>query len=140
MKSLLNADRTWLRDPSQRHNGEGASRASRLTSIRGEPCLMLSVSHMIVPSVVGLKQALNEKRDPREVFKRRFYLLARSGNTKTQTTFSPNAITAFEKSHIRATAPGLRAGITTVSPRAHFRISSEAFVSLSRKPADTGRQ
>jgi hypothetical protein len=32
------------------------------------------------------------------------------------------AITAFEKSHIRATAPGLRAGITTVSPRAHFRM------------------
>jgi hypothetical protein len=105
-----------------------------------EPCLMLSVSHMMVPSVVGLKQALNEERDPREVFKRRSYLLARSGNTKTQTTFSPNAITAFEKSHIRATAPGLRAGITTVSPRAHFRISSEALVSLSRKPADTGRQ
>src|SRR5467141_2958224 len=86
-----------------------------------------------------LKQALNEK-EIREVFKRRFYLLARSENTKTQTTLSPNAITAFEKSHIRATAPGLRAGITTVSPRAHFRISSEALVSLSRKPADTGRQ
>src|SRR6266481_1825166 len=87
-----------------------------------------------------IKTSTERKRDPREVFKRRFYLLARSGNTKTQTTLSPNAITAFEKSHIRATAPGLRAGITTVSPRAHFRISSEALVSLSRKPADTGRQ
>jgi hypothetical protein len=94
---------------------------------------------MTVSPVVGLKQVLNEKRDPR-FLKRKSYLLARSGNTKTQTTFSPNAITAFEKSHIRATAPGLRAGITTVSPRAHFRISSEAFVSPSRKPADTGRQ
>jgi hypothetical protein len=87
-----------------------------------------------------VETSTERKRDPKEVFKRRSYLLARSGNTKTQTTLSPNAITAFEKSHIRATAPGLRAGITTVSPRAHFRISSEALVSLSRKPADTGRQ
>jgi hypothetical protein len=46
----------------------------------------------------------------------------------------------FEKSHIRATDPALCAGMTTVSPREHFRISSEAFASLSKKPADTGRQ
>jgi hypothetical protein len=68
------------------------------------------------------------------------YLLPRSGKTIAQITLSPNATIALEKSHIRATAPGTRAGITTVSPRAHFRISSEAFASLSRKPADTGRQ
>jgi hypothetical protein len=57
-----------------------------------------------------------------------------------QTTLSPTATTDFEKSHIRATDPALRAGMTTVSPREHFRISSEAFDSLSKKPADTGRQ
>jgi hypothetical protein len=74
-----------------------------------------------------VKQALNEEGGT----KAGFYLLARSGNTSAQTTFSPKAITAFEKSHIRATAPGLGAGMTTVSPRDHFRISSEAFVSLS---------
>jgi hypothetical protein len=103
----------------------------------------MMVSHLAENSVFDqsfVETSTERKRDPREVFKRRSYLLARSGNTKTQTTLSPNAITAFEKSHIRATAPGLRAGITTVSPRAHFRISSEALVSLSRKPADTGRQ
>jgi hypothetical protein len=68
------------------------------------------------------------------------YLLPRSGKTMAQITLSPNETMALEKSHIRATAPGIREGITTVSPRAHFRISSEAFASLSRKPADTGRQ
>jgi hypothetical protein len=68
------------------------------------------------------------------------YLLPRSGNTITQTTFSASATMAFEKSHIRATAPGFRAGITIVSPREHFFISSEALASLSMKPADTGRQ
>jgi hypothetical protein len=67
-------------------------------------------------------------------------LLARSRNTNMQTTFSPNETAALEKSHIRATAPGLLARITTASPREHFRISSEVFVSASRKPADTGTQ
>ena len=149
MKSLLNADRTWLREPSQRHNEEGASRASCLTSIRGtskcfrtfrKPHDGFAPAENSVFDQSFVETSTERKRDPREVFKRRFYLLDRSGNIKTQTTLSPNAITAFEKSHIRATAPGLRAGITTVSPRAHFRISSEALVSLSRKPADTGRQ
>ena len=103
----------------------------------------MMVSHLQkIPSLTNhlLKQALNEKEIRERSLKEGPYLLARSGNIKTQTTFSPNAITAFEKSHIRATAPGLRAGITTVSPRAHFRISSEALASLSKKPADTGRQ
>jgi hypothetical protein len=57
----------------------------------------------------------------------------------TQATLSPSATTAFEKSHIRATAPATRTGMTTVSPLAHLRISSAAFASLSKKPADTGR-
>jgi len=68
------------------------------------------------------------------------YLLPRSGNTMAQTTLPATATIDFEKSHIRATDPALCAGMTTVSPRAHFRISSEAFASLSKKPADTGRQ
>jgi hypothetical protein len=112
----------------------------------------LQIAPLQVANDLWLQTLLGEdprppKREPLAVFlileaflNEVFYLLARSGNTNAQTTFSPNAITAFEKSHIRATAPGLRAGITTVSPRVHFRISSEAFVSLSRKPADTGRQ
>jgi hypothetical protein len=41
------------------------------------------------------------------------------------------------ESHIRATAPALRGGITMVSPRAHFRISSEAFASLSQRSAES---
>jgi len=68
------------------------------------------------------------------------YLLPRSGNTITQTTLSPDGTTALEKSHNRATAPALRAGITMVSPRAHFLICSKAFASLSRNPADPARQ
>jgi hypothetical protein len=32
------------------------------------------------------------------------------------------------------------AGITFVSPRTHFFISSEALASLSKKPIDTDRQ
>jgi hypothetical protein len=69
-----------------------------------------------------------------------FYLLARSGNTIAHTTLSPSTIIDFEKSHIRAMTPALRAGTTIVSPAEHFFISSEAFASLSKKPADTGRQ
>jgi hypothetical protein len=68
------------------------------------------------------------------------YLLARSGETITHTTFSPKATIVFEKSHIRATDPALLEGITIVSPREHFFISSEAFASLSKNPAATGRQ
>jgi hypothetical protein len=68
------------------------------------------------------------------------YLLARSGSTITHTTLSPMATTDFEKSHILAMAPALRDGTTMVSPAEHFFISSEALASLSRKPADTGRQ
>jgi len=49
-----------------------------------------------------------------------------------QTTFPPATTIDFEKSHIRATDPALCAGMTTVSPREHFRISSEAFASLSK--------
>src|SRR5205814_7271876 len=68
------------------------------------------------------------------------YLLTRSGSTITHTTFSPIATIDFEKSQTRATAPGLFAGITTVSPRAHLCISSDALASPCRKPADAGRQ
>lgn len=70
----------------------------------------------------------------------RCYRLARSGNTITQTTLSPKAAIDFEKSHMRATAPGFRAGTTIVSPLTHFLISSDALASLSRNPADAGRQ
>ena len=66
--------------------------------------------------------------------------LARSGNTITHTTLSPTATIDFEKSHILAMAPALRDGTTMVSPAEHFFISSEALASLSKKPADTGRQ
>jgi hypothetical protein len=72
--------------------------------------------------------------------RRRCYRLARSGNTITQTTLSPKAAIDFEKSHMRATAPGFRAGTTIVSPLTHFLISSDALASLSRNPADAGRQ
>lgn len=58
----------------------------------------------------------------------------------TQTTLSPKAAIDLEKSHMRATAPGFRAGTTMVSPLAHFRISSEALASLSKNPADAGKQ
>ena len=68
------------------------------------------------------------------------YLLARSGSTIAHTTLSPTATTDFEKSHILAMAPALRAGTTMVSPAEHFFISSEAFASLSKKATDTGRQ
>jgi hypothetical protein len=68
------------------------------------------------------------------------HLLARSGNTIAHTTLSPTATIAFEKSHIRAIEPALRAGTTIVSPAEHLLISSDAFASLSKKPADTGRQ
>jgi hypothetical protein len=59
----------------------------------------------------AVKKALNKQR--RES---RLYLLARSGNTRTQTTLSPTAITAFEKSHARhgAQAPcGDNNGVAT---------------------------
>jgi hypothetical protein len=68
------------------------------------------------------------------------YLLARSGIIIEHTTLSPAVTIDFEKSHILAMAPALRAGTTMVSPAEHFFISSEAFASLSKKPADTGRQ
>jgi hypothetical protein len=68
------------------------------------------------------------------------YLLALSGITIAHTTLSPTATIDFEKSHILAMAPALRAGTTIVSPAEHFFISSEAFASLSKNPADTGRQ
>jgi hypothetical protein len=68
------------------------------------------------------------------------YLLALSGITIAQTTLSPTATIDFEKSHILAMAPALRAGTTIVSPAEHFFISSEAFASFSKNPADTGRQ
>jgi hypothetical protein len=71
---------------------------------------------------------------------KRHHLLVRSGNTMTQTTLSPNAAIDFEKSHMRATAPGFRAGITIVSPLAHFLISSDALASLSKNPAEAGKQ
>jgi hypothetical protein len=51
----------------------------------------------------------------------------------------PNVITAFEKSHIALLHLGFDRD-NRVSPREHFRIPSEALVSLARKPADAGRQ
>jgi hypothetical protein len=75
-----------------------------------------------------------------EVAEKAAYRLVRSGNTIAHTTFSPTVTTDFVKSHIRATAPALREGTTIVSPAEHFFISSEALASLSKKPAETGRQ
>ena len=68
------------------------------------------------------------------------YLLTRSGVRMTHTTWSGVVTMVFEKSQSRATALALLAGITMVSPRAHFFISSDALVSLSRKAADAARQ
>ena len=68
------------------------------------------------------------------------YLLTRSGVRMTHTTWSGVATIDLEKSHNRATALALLAGITMVSPRAHFFSSSDALVSFSRKAAEAARQ
>jgi hypothetical protein len=56
------------------------------------------------------------------------------------TTWSGVLTIDLEKSHRRATALALLAGMTMVSPRAHLFSSSKALVSLSRKAAEAARQ